>query len=494
MSTRRALLAVALFCCMLPAGCSSRPRLPGPSLPLARTPDAEFRARPPAPAAFEARSAPLVHMRKLGNGLSVFVVERSSGSIASVRLVVRRAGREAATDPRGLGSLVARTLLFGTRLSDGRVLSHPTLLGLSPAVVTTEDAVVLALDTHAAAMPDAVAVLASLATRPVFTNSGLSQALSDQLDAIANRSRSPESHLREAALERLYGEAHPLARPVLGISSEVRNISLAQVRTFFAARYRPAATALVIAGDVSANRVFEVAERELGSWTSAAPEPSHEPAPAVIDHAGDRPLVALTSGSALTTLLITIPGPGGGNPDWLPFSLAGTAISGLALSRGNQALSHHDIKSYGVVNRVSEHEASSELFLSFAVEPADIEDSLETMLGLVDSLAQKPLSTAELERVRARYLTALTENYASNAGCVGLIGAHFRAGLPAEDLLSLRTRVAWITAADVQEAARRWLSRHRIQIAAFTDPYEGGRALSSFGRVDWFSLETTVTK
>jgi zinc protease len=493
MSTRRALLAIALSC-MLPAGCSFRPELPGPSLPLARTPDAEFRARPPAAAVREAAPAPLVHTRQLENGLSVFVVERSSRPIASVMLVVRHAGREAATDPRGLGSLVARTLPFATRLSDGRVLGNPTLLGRSPAVFTTEDAAVLALDTHAAAMPKAVAVLASLATRPVFSEVGLSRALSDQLDAIANSTRSQERHLREAALERLYGEGHPLARPALGVSSEVRNISLTQIRSFFAARYRPAATALVIAGDVSADRVFEAAERELGSWSSAAPEPPREPVPTVINHAGDRPLVALTSGSALTTLLITIPGPGGGNPDWLPFSLAGTAISGLALSRGNQALSHHDVKSYGVVSRVSEREASSELFLSFAVEPADIEDSLETMLGLVDSLAEKPLSAAELERVRASYLTALTEIYASNAGCVGLIAAHFRAGLPAADLASIRARIAWITATDVQEAARRWLSRDRIQIAAFTNPYEGGRALSSFGRVDWFSLEKTVTK
>jgi zinc protease len=493
MSTRRRFVSAALSC-MLLAGCSFRPQLPGPSLPLGRTPDAEFRARSPEPVAREAAAAPLVHTRQLGNGLSVFVVERNSRPIASVMLVVKRAGREAATDPRGLSSLVARTLSFGTRLSDGRVLSSPSLLGRTPAVFTTEDAAVLSLDTHAAATPEAIGVLASLATRPVFSEPGLSQALNEQLDAIANRTRSPVTHLREAALERLYGEGHPVARPALGISSEVRKISLAQVRSFFAARYRPAETALVIAGDVSADRVFQVAERELGSWASVAPEPAHESAPLLIEHAGDRPLVAFTSGSALTTVLITIPGPGAGNPDWLPFSLAGTAISGLALSRGNQALSHHDIKSYGVGNRVSEREASSELFLSFAVEPVDIEDSLETMLGLIASLGQKPLSAAELERVRARYLTALAESYASNTGCAELIAAHFRAGLPAADLAAIRARVARMTAADVQEAGRRWFSKHRIQIAAFTDPYQGGRALSSFGPVDWFSLETTVTK
>jgi zinc protease len=446
------------------------------------------------PDARDAVEPPVVHERKLGNGLSVFVVERSAVPLASLELVVRGAGREATTDPRGLAALVAGTLPLGTRLPDGREVSKPSLLGTIPVVSTTEDAAVLALETHTAAVPEAIGLLASLATRPMLSQGGFSNALGDQLDAIANLSRSPLVHLREAALEQLYGRGHPLARPPLGSSAEVRNISLAQLQAFFKARYRPAGSALVVTGAVSAKRVFELAERELGSWSSAAPDPQPEPAPTIIEYGGGRPLVAFTSGSPVTTLLITVPGPGTAGDDWLAFSLAGTALSGLPLSRGNQALSHHDVKSYGVTHAITGRQGSSELVLGFSVEPLDVEDSLATMLNLADSLATQALSPAELERVRASYLAALTESYASNSGCTSLLAARYRAGLPVTDLAGVRARVASVTAADVQQTARRWFTRSRIQIAAAVNAREASRALDRFGRVDWFSLESTVSK
>jgi zinc protease len=485
----RLLLAAVLF-----AGCTSRPELPAPTLPLTRTPDADFRSRAPVPDIREIPAPPQVQERMLRNGASVLVVERPSRPVATVAVVVRRAGRESASEPRGLGALVARTLRFGTRLADGREIATPSLLGQMPAVLSTEDSVVIALDTHAVAVPEAVGLVASLAARPVFTDAGFALAVSEQLDAIALSSRSSGDHLRQAALERLYGEGHVLSQPLLGRSEQVRAIPLSRISAFHAARYRPEDTALVVVGDVSAGQVFDAAERELGVWSSGAPAQPREPAPAVVEYRGERPLVAFSGYVGMTTLMLAIPGPGGADPEWHAYWLAATAVSGHALSRGQQALSHHDVKSYAVTRGSWIRETSSDLFISFSVEHDDIADSLTTMLNLVSSLGDAPLGQAELARVRAGYLAALTDAYASNRGCAALLASFFTAARPASELGALRARVLAITAADVQRAARRWFSKKRLQIAAFTRVDEGGYDLTQFGRVHWFGLEKTVTK
>jgi zinc protease len=490
MSLHRAALLLAV----LLVGCTSRPELPAPALPLTRTPDAEFRSRAPVPDIREVPAPPQVQERTLPNGASVLVVERPSRPVATVLVVVRRAGRESASEPRGLGALVARTLRFGTRLADGREVAMPSLLGHAPAVLSTEDGVVVALDTHAAAVPEAVGLVASLAARPVFTDAGLSLAVAEQLDAIALSSRSAADHLRQAALERLYGEGHALSQPLLGRSEQVRAIPLSRVRAFYSARYRPEDTALVVVGDVTAAQVFDAAERELGVWSSDAPVQPREPAPAMVEYRGRRPLVAFRGHVGVTTLLLAIPGPGGADAEGHAFWLAATAVSGHALSRGQQALSHHDAKSYSVARGTWVREASSELFISFAVEHDDVSDSLATMLKLVSSLGDAPLGPTELQRVRASYLAALTEAYASNQGCARLLADFYVAGRPASELGALGARVSAITAAEVQRAARRWFSAGRVQIAAFTQPAEVDYDLAQFGRVDWFELEKTVTK
>jgi hypothetical protein len=70
----------------------------------------------------------------------------------------------------------------------------------------------------------------------------------------------------------------------------------------------------------------------------------------------------------------------------------------------------------------------------------------------------------------------------------------FAAGWPSSELGVLRARATAVTAADVQRAARRWFTRDRVQIAAYTRADAGGYDLAQFGRVDWFELATSVTK
>jgi zinc protease len=490
MSSTSVRLLVAV---LLVAGCAQRPELPAPALPLTRTPDAAFRAQPPVPEPSEVPAAPEVREQKLANGVSVLVVERPSRPVATVMLVVRNAGRESAAEPRGLGALTARTLRFGTRLSDGRVVAAPALLGVTPQVVSVDDAVALSLETASVAVPEAVGLVASLATRPVFTDAGFSRAMTEHLDDIAVASRSARRHLEDAALERLYGREHPLSQSSLGRSGEVQRITLSQVRAFHAARYRPADMALVVVGGVQADRVFERAERELGGWTSDAPEAPREPAPAVIRYAGKRPLVAFENAVSMTTLLLAAAGPGVNDPDWYAFWLGATALSGSALSRGQSALSNHDVKSYGVGAGRRVRTSSSDVFVSFAVEHEDVQDSLETMLGLVDSLGDAPLRPEELARLRAGYLSQLTESCATNFGCAKLLSSFYVVGWPASELGKLRSKISAVTSADVQRAARKWLTRDRVQVAAVTDLREGGRTLVGFGPVSWYSLETSVT-
>ena len=76
----------------------------------------------------------------------------------------------------------------------------------------------------------------------------------------------PSARASEVFSRYTFAEGTHFARPLSCSEATVRGIGREQVAAFHAARYAPAGSSLVAAGDVSVDRMVALAERFFGDW------------------------------------------------------------------------------------------------------------------------------------------------------------------------------------------------------------------------------------
>jgi zinc protease len=123
---KRALTALLVCACAHPKPAPEKPAVveaPKPPPPPKETPDAEFRALPPAPPEGVTFHAPVPEDLTLVNGLHVYLIERHEVPLVAVTLAVRSG---ADTDPpgrAGLASFALDMLDEGTDLRDAAAIA-----------------------------------------------------------------------------------------------------------------------------------------------------------------------------------------------------------------------------------------------------------------------------------------------------------------------------------------------------------------------------------
>jgi zinc protease len=469
---------VALF---LACSCASRVPIPPPDPPLARTPDAAFRRAAPAPDPLDSPSEPApIERRTLSNGMLVQVMRTTASPVTSIALVFRGAGAD--THPEGAALLTAKLLLEGTRQADGSALGHLSINGQSPEVEVFDDGTVLTLRVLAPLALPALTLLSQIARYPAFDPGAFENARNRQLYAISEASLFGMAHLRDAALEELYGGS--VFRSTLGKSEAVAAFTSDDVSRFYAARYRPEQTALIVVGDVDPETIFATADSRFDGWTPTLAPPGdlvRKPLPL----ATGRHFVALHLDKALAYGLCVAPAPPLDHADSPGFQLAAMLLGGHAVSRAAEALRYHAAQVYAVGARVEQRAGQSHLYVRLASERADFVAATQRLLAEIARLRDQPVTEQELARAKALFNARSLLATSSNADRVESLAVDFLAAHP--DLTSevRLERVRRATSADVQAAAARWLRADQLQLAALLDRAYFNRELGDFGEVRW---------
>lgn len=278
-------------------------------------------------------------------------------------------------------------------------------------------------------------------------------------DVVAEeRRRSYESKPSGMMYEALLATAfrvHPYRHPVIGWSSDIANLSKGQTADFLRRYYAPVNTVIALVGDVDAQQARQLVERYFGHIPAGEKIP---PVTAVEPpQRGERR--AEVRFDAQPQLLVGYHKPTLPNRDDYAFDLLGQVLTEGPTSRLYRSL----VLEQQVATSVNSYGAPGgrydNLFvISVTPRPphttAQVEQALYQQLEL---LKQQPLDEQELQRVRKR-LRADRLRYLKRNG--GLANMLTRFQVIAEDwryLVDYDHQVAQLTAADLQQAAQRWL-------------------------------------
>ena len=270
---------------------------------------------------------------------------------------------------------------------------------------------------------------------------------------------NPDARLTEQIMAALYLN-HPYGRPVIGWRQEIEKLDREDALAFYKRFYAPNNAILVIAGDVDANDVRPMVEKNFADIPTQPAIPAkrlrpQEPVPAAprtvtlsdprVEQPGLRRYYLVPSASTAAAgespaLDVLAQLMGGGSNSYLYRTLvisAGAGYQGTALDPSQFSIS--------VTPRPG-------------VEFSQIEEAIDKVIA---EIAQNPARAEDLERVKTQLIAEAIYAQDNQATLARWYGGALTTGLSIDDIRSWPDRIRAVTAEQVREAAAKWLDKKR---------------------------------
>jgi zinc protease len=341
------------------------------------------------------------------------------------------------------------------------------------------DSAIVQLTALSSRVEDGLSVLAEVLREPAFPEHELQRLRAERQSDLAQLRAEPRG-LADVFFSRLlYEPSSRFARLAGGDEVSITLVTRERITAYHAAYYRPAATALIIAGDITVDEAVAQASRCFGDWQGEpvdALDPVDRPrfndARVHIVHKADAPQSELRVGH------VAVPRA---HADYFPLVVMNAILGGLFSSRLNLNLREAHAYTYGAHSAFDWRRAASPFEISTAVETAVTADALREILIEFARMREEPVSEAELSLATSYLIGVFPIRFESTAAVAGGLANVEIFRLPGDYFDSYRDRVAAVTADDVLRVARLHLDPSRLQAVVVGDAEAVRESLAALG-------------
>ena len=449
------------------------------------------RSRLPTPGPDPAFRLPVVRRRRLPSGLEIRTVEHRGVPVVSFLLLLSSG---AAADPPpqpGLAALTADMLDEGSgTLSALDVEDALSSMGAQFETEVGLDATVLSLLTLPRFSGHALGLLADMVVRPRLSETDLDRVRDLRLNRL-RQLRDLAPAVADLVFARVLYDAHPYGRLPIGTTRGLEGASVADVRAFHGAAWRPTDVTVIAAGDASHDELSDAVERAFAGWAELASGTA--PAASAFSAAASVPAPALPSvplalvdrpGAAQSELRIGQVAVPRVTPDYYPLLVLNTILGGQFVSRLNMNLREDKGYTYGVRSGFEFRRAPGPFSVQAAVQTAATGAAVREVLNEIDAIrTSRPPTLAELDLAKS----ALTRGYARSFETAGQIGRGLAQlalyDLPDDTLERFVSSVQAVDVAAVAAAAERLdLSRTTVTVVGDRERIEPDLAALGLGQ------------
>jgi zinc protease len=428
-----------------------------------KLPPAAPRPRPAPPRPYH---FPRFTRHQLANGMRVVVAPVRKLPVVSVLALVDAGAMTDAAGAEGLAVLTAGALTEGTRRRDGaRLALDAESLGASLDASADWDSAVVRLSVLTPRLEQAFALFTEVLTEPAFPEREIERLKEERLAELLQQRTEPRTLADEAFAAWVYAKGSRYARPEAGSEPSVRAITRERLERFWASRYRPGATTLVIVGDVEADAALALVERALGSWSGdAAPAARVDDRPARAERGV---LVVAKADAPQSELRVGHVGLPRNNPDFFPATVMNAILGGLFSSRINLNLREAHAWTYGAHSGFDWRLQAGPWVADSAVKSEVTADAVQEIMNEIDRIRTTPVAPEELSLATSYLDGVFPIRYESTGAIAGALANLVLYGLPDDYFDRYRANVRAVTAADVLAAARArlWPDRAVVVIA-----------------------------
>jgi len=426
-----------------------------------------WRATAPKPGPERALVLPKPAVFTLGNGLTVYLVERHELPIVSAQLVMLAGSGANPGDRPGLAGLTAAMLTEGTaKRSANDMANQAAMLGTDLTADSNSDTAQLNISLLSWHLRSGLELMADSAEHAAFPAADLDRIRANRLTSILQEEDDPIQLALRAGTRSLFGGSSPYGYDALGTADSLHTITRDEVANFHTGHYGPKASLLELTGDVTPAEARKMAEAVFGSWSAAGGSTAIPPVPPT----PQRKIVLVDKpGSPQTALLTFGVGMERKSPDYPAATVMNTMLGGLFSSRINMNLREEHGYTYGALSFFWFYRGTGP-FVSGALVRQDVTaPAAEQLFKELDGIRTRPLTDAELRMAKDNIIRSLPGNFESARGVNGQLSDLWTFGLPLEYYTRLPAQIEGVTSADAQAAAAKYVRPENLLVIAVGD-------------------------
>ena len=431
-------------------------------LPLA----AQHPTRPPAPGAIKPAAFPPFQETTLPNGVRLLLVESHRQPALSMSLSFPAGNAYDAAGKEGLSDLVATLLTkgAGTRSAD-EISAAIEGVGGQVSASAGADFITVTANVLSSYAPLAFALLADVAARPTFAADEVELARTKMLSALQLELSRPASLASRFFAANLYGTAHPYGRRAAPAS--VKAITREDLVAFQKARLRPRGALLVIAGDLKLADARRLATQAFGGWSGSTPAPAVFPTPPA--RTKTEILLVHRPGSVQSNIVAGNTTFTPNDPRFYAATLANKVLGGGADSRLFLILREQKSWTYGAGSGLSRRKGLGYFQASTEVRTEVTDSALAELLVQLKRIGSETVAPTELESARNAMVGSFPLSIETAEQVASAVTQARLLGLPENYLRTYRTRLASVSAQQLQAAAKSVIRSNALLIVVVGD-------------------------
>ena len=401
-----------------------------------------------------------VSRSRLANGMAVIVRENPTAPVVAASLMVRMGTRWETRETAGLSNFLQLMVVRGTTSRDGtQIVEDADKIGGSIDAYGDADYSEIAATALDRYWREMLALVADVALHPSMPE-GTTQAVRDFLvRQVRNRADKPYDVAQDTLLARTFGD-NPYSWDPIGLKDSLERADRAALMAHYRRHYVPGALVLAVSGKVKAAEVQAQAEQLFGAMVSGpVPAPTKvPPAP----RAAGRDVLEVPGAQA--QILMGGLAPSMTAPDFAAMKVVSTVLGGGLAGRFFSELRDKQGLAYTTAAR-EPMRVDTGYFLALLGTAPENRDKAEAALHeQLERIQRQPVTDEELRVAKAYLLGNLAMDRRTNARQAWWLGSLESFGVGPDYLDRYTAQVKAVTAADVQQAAQRYLGTVRTVV------------------------------
>jgi zinc protease len=344
----------------------------------------------------------------LQNGVKVVVQENPTNPTVALRLSLSAGSAVAPLEKRAVAGLTASMLTRGT--AKRSALEFATALeNVGASLSASADALTTTISGSAQSkdLDLVMDLLAEMVREPTFPEADLERVRGQALAQLAQARTSPDAVARRAFDRSIYPEGHPL-RPLTLEEAEqaVKGLTRDDLVAFYRRQYTPDHAILVLAGDVTTERVRESLAARLASWPRN-PEAAPPPAPDLaLRDRGDTASLPLPDKSQTAILWGHAGGLRRGDPDFYATQVMNLILGGGGAlnSRLGNVIRDEQGLAYSIYSYFDANLYPGPFQVGLGTNPANAQKAIASLEAEIKRVRQEGVTAREVQEAVA-YLT-----------------------------------------------------------------------------------------